>query len=287
MSRLAKIILFTGLVLHGVSAQEKQRTVELNTILMESTFKIEGRNAIGTGFVLGRPYLKEPKKLRYVLVTAAHIFEENIGEHVIVHMRRKLDSSRWERLPRRIRIRANGQPLWTRHPEADVAVMYLPMPEGTIKTLVPTTLLADDETLAKFEFHPGDELHCLGYPLGAESNQAGFPILRSGKIASYPLLPTKETKTFLFDFRVFRGNSGGPVFLVHSGRTYGGAMHIGTIQLIIGLVSKEKIWTEEIPELYGSRQQIHTLGLGEVVHASLIKEALELLPAPDDLPNRD
>ena len=30
----------------------------------------------------------------------------------------------------------------------------------------------------------GDELLCLGYPLGAEANDAGFPILRSGKIAS-------------------------------------------------------------------------------------------------------
>ena len=69
-------------------------------------------------------------------------------------------------------------------------------------------LLADDEMLSLFEANPGEELTALGYPLGAESNSAGFAILRSGKIASYPLLPTEATQKFLFDFAIFPGNSG-------------------------------------------------------------------------------
>ena len=38
-------------------------------------------------------------------------------------------------------------------------------------------------------------------------------IRASGRIASYPITPTSKTRTFLLDFEVFEGNSGGPVFL--------------------------------------------------------------------------
>jgi S1-C subfamily serine protease len=81
--------------------------------------------------------------------------------------------------------------------------------------------LIDDQKLSEFEIHPGDELNVLGYPLGF-GNVGDFPVLRSGKIASYPLVPTSENPFFLPDFRVFQGNSGGPVYFVQSNRVYGG-----------------------------------------------------------------
>jgi len=255
--------------------------MELNTILMESTFRLEGRGSQGTAFVLGRRYPKEPTKARYVVVTASHVLKEIQGESATIVLRHKTTTGKWERLPLTVKIRDKDRPLWTTHPNADVAVMYIPIPSGVIKDLLPTTLLADDNVLAEFEVHPGDELNCLGYPFGAEGNEAGFPILRSGKIASYPLLPTKDTRTFLFDFRVFGGNSGGPVYFVQSGRTYKGALHASTIQFIIGLVSQEVLVTQRITELYGKREQNYPLGLAEVVHASLIREAVELLPSPE------
>ena len=94
---------------------------------------------------------------------------------------------------------------------------------------ITTRLLADYDVFTKFEIHPGDELFCLGFPLAQGSNDAGFPILRSGKIASFPVIPAKIVKTFLFDFEVFSGNSGGPVYFAQSGRTYRGALRSGTI----------------------------------------------------------
>ncbi len=273
-----------------IRAQER-RAVELNSILMESTFRIEGKNTrgqdtVGTCFVLGRPYPKEPNKLRYLLVTAAHVLADIHGEYATVVMRRKHGDSRWERTPVPIRIRLGDHPLWTQHSQADVAVMYIRVPDGVLQTVVPTGLLADDKSLAEFEIHPGDELSCLGYPFGAESNPAGFPILRSGKISSYPLLPTTETKVFLFDFRIFGGNSGGPVYFVQTNRTYGGSTQLGTtIQFLMGIVSNEKVLKQQIEEPYSKREQNYPLGLAEVVHASLIKETIELLPSPDQVPD--
>jgi hypothetical protein len=134
--------------------------------------------------------------------------------------------------------------------------------------------------LKQFEVHAGDRLSCLGYPYGAEANDAGFPILRSGHIASYPLTPTKNVKTFFFDFNVFEGNSGGPVYLLDSNRVYEGSTHIGTVQFLVGLVSEQTVFEEEIKALSEKRTLRHQLGLATVIHAALIREALDLLPPP-------
>jgi len=247
---------------------------------MESTFRLEGQGSIGTGFIIGRPFLGEPTKARYTLVTASHVLEKTKGELITIHLRVKNSANQWQRLPVSLKIREGEHALWLKHPDVDCAAMYIGLPQGVFDVLLPAALLADDETLRKFEIHPGDELNCLGYPFGAESNEIGFPILRSGKIASYPILPTKHVKTFLFDFEVFPGNSGGPVYFIDSTRVYGGGTNVGLIQFIIGLVSQERLVSEQIEELYGRREQRYPLALGEVVHASLIRETIDLLPVP-------
>jgi hypothetical protein len=156
--------------------------------------------------------------------------------------------------------------------------MYIALPKDAMFEQFSTELLADDKMIEQFEIHPGDELKCLGYPLGLESNNAGFPVLRSGKIASYPLLPTASTRTFLFDFRIFKGNSGGPVYFDEHNRGYQGNLNVGNhIQFLVGLVSEEAEYNLPYSQLQ--------LGLAVVVHASLIKEAINTLPLPDMLPD--
>jgi len=263
---------------------------EFNTDLMQATFKIEGRDERGqvvlaTGFLMGRPYEKDPKKGKFVLITAAHVLEDMKGDTVILNSRRKLDNDRWERVPFAVTIRSNSRPLYLRLPDADVAVMYIRLPDGVRPPLLSTEILADDDMLKKFEIHPGDEVRCLGYPLGFEANDAGFPILRSGKIASFPLTPTDITKTFLFDFKVFKGNSGGPVYFIETSRPYGGNTYIGQeVHFIIGLVSQEDVATQRISSPYSDEIRQLQLDLGVIVHASQIKKAINLLPVPDSLP---
>ena len=108
--------------------------------------------------------------------------------------------------------------------------------------------------------------------------------MRSGKISSYPLLPTKQTKTFLLDLRVFPGNSGGPVYVSFTGERLmqkENAIMLGTsFKFIMGLVKGDIRLTETIKELYGIRQQEYPLGLAEIIHATFISETIELLPEP-------
>jgi V8-like Glu-specific endopeptidase len=216
--------------------------------------------------VIGRPVPEDSKKLFFVLVTAAHVLHDIKGEQAILFLRKKHDEE-FVKFQYPLQIRKGNQPLWSEHPKADVAVMYVRLPEEADVQLLPMSLLVTDQELERFEIHPGDVLSCLGYPYGAEANESGFPILRSGQIASYPLTPTTKIQTFLFDFRVFGGNSGGPVYFVASNRTYGG---------------KVKAVEEEIRSLTETRRAKHPLSLAVVVHAALIREAIELLPPQPD-----
>lgn len=264
---------------------------ECNTAFMESTFKIigikKGSNATGinsnqttytygTVFFVGKPSKKQRGVAFNVLVTAAHILEEINGDIATLVLRKKNPDGTFGKTSMEIKIRENDKPLYITHPEADVAVMYLALPEGSLPGLLPITDFATDQTYDEFEIHPGDELLNLGYPLFVE-NEAGFAILRSGKIASYPLVPTKRVKRILYDSQVYNGNSGGPVYMAQRGRTYKGVWHYEkNICRLIGLLRGQ---VSSVPEL-GS----HPLQLAEVVPAEFILETINRLPDVDTKP---
>jgi len=254
---------------------------ELNTIMMQATCKIKGEGSLGTGFIIGKPDPTNPPKAFYTLVTAAHVLKAVRGDTIILLLRKRDESGLWKRLNVPIQIRNNNNPLWKTHPQVDLAAMFVRLPEGAIETLLTTNSLLTDEQLKKYEIHPGLDILCLGYPFGAEANEYGFPILRSGKIASYPLTPTKELKTFLFDFAVFRGNSGGPVYFVQKNPTYGRSVHLGkTIHGILGIVVREKNITQKIEQLYERKETITPLSLAEVIHATFIRDLVDALGTP-------
>ncbi|OHB81758.1 MAG: hypothetical protein A2Z38_09775 [Planctomycetes bacterium RBG_19FT_COMBO_48_8] len=275
---MKKLILIFGLFALPVAAKEGP---DLSTLLMKATFKISGpkmnmSNAkmIGTCFIIGRPIPQDPNWSHFVLVTADHVLKDISGETAFLSLRKKVDST-YVKMPWAIRIREKKKPLWTKHPDVDIAVMHVSLPKEAEVVLLPMKFLATDVELKKYEIRPADRLLVLGFPLGQESNAAGFPILRSGVIASYPILPTKTTKSMLFDFEVFPGNSGGPVFMIEKNRSYGGSVRLGnTTQLIVGLVSQERIITSQSQTPYELKLEKHPLKLGVIIHASLIKEAI-------------
>ena len=257
-----------------------QRNFELNTILMNATFRIEGSSKTGTVFIIGKPSKKDSTKAFYVMVTANHVLDDIKTDLATLYLRKNVDNN-YSLYPYPVRIRNNGTPLWTKNPDADVAAMYIALPHDISIELLTTDFLATDSLISKFEIHPGDELFCLGYPYGVSANEAGFPILRSGIISSYPLLPTREIKSFLFDFQVFGGNSGGPVYFIGVNRDYKGGIHIGSVRFIIGLVSKQKIIEEEIKSLDETTRKEHALGLAIVIPATFIRDTINLLPNLD------
>ena len=245
---------------------------DLTVGLIAATVQIDQRNGdqttrrVGTGFLIDAP--RPDGQPRTVLVTAHHVLDGMPAPEARIGWRVEMPGQGWRFAPEPLRIRAeNGDPVWTRHPERDIAVMEVSAPPAFARAAIPLGWLAEAEALDVWQVGPGDELLTLGYPRGYSSNTAGFPILRAGRIASWPLTPIEAFPVFLLDFPVFPGNSGGPVFWTPAARKLP-----GTVQpehpFIAGVLVSEV------------RPGDEPLGIGIVAHAAYVREVIALLDAP-------
>jgi len=237
---------------------------EFNTQLIRATVKISHDKSTGTGFVLS-----DGKK--FILVTAAHVFDGTPDDETTIVFRCKESDGVYRKQPAKLIIRKEGKSAWTKHPTEDVAAMWLVPPQNADVPKIPLGLLASDELLRKHKVHPGETLSCLGFPHRNESNDSGFSLLRSGPIASFPLVPTTINKTFYLSANTFEGDSGGPVYLT---RTTGKE----DLKFIVGLISGQRFLDEEAKMIYGTTKLRHRLGLDIVVHGTFIKETIDRLP---------
>lgn len=240
---------------------------DLSMRLMRATFKLEQRQddglaTVGTGWLVELPTAGGG---RVAMVTAGHVFDRMKKPEALVHWRSQDATGKWLREPQPLLIRDpfNG-PLWLRHPERDIAVMLVAPPQQPRTHAIPFNELAHDDDLQAIGVRPGDEMLALGYPRGLSANEIGFPILRAGRVASYPLWPSREFPTFLMDFAVFAGNSGGPVY--RSSRGHGGpADPADPREMVTGMLAQQVVLTDE------------RLEIGIVLHAAFVREALEEL----------
>lgn len=226
----------------------------------------DGTRRVGTGFLINAP---TPDGLpRTVLVTAAHVVNGMNGPEARIGWRVEMPGAGWRFAPEPLRIRSEeGEPVWTKHPERDVAVMEVSAPPAFARAAIPLAWLAEPDQLESWQVGPGDELMTLGYPRGFSGNTAGFPILRSGRIASWPIAPIETFPVFLLDFPVFPGNSGGPVFWTPAARKLPGTVEPGH-PFIAGVLTSEV------------RPGDDPLGIGIVAHARFVREAIALMDAP-------
>lgn len=247
--------------------------IDLAVQLMHATVQLEqplgnGMRTVGTGFLISDP--GPDGKPRTVLVTANHVLAGMPGQIAHIGYRIENADGSWAYSPQPLEIRdAKGHELWTHHPSRDVAAMVIKAPAAFAQAAIPAGYLASDDTFNKYQVEAGDEMMALGFPQGLAANQAGFPILRSGRVASYPVAPAKIFPTFLLDFSVFPGNSGGPVFMTDQDhRVDTSAAQPKDPEFIAGLLTQQV-------ELNKQRLEI-----GIVTHAKYIRETLALLDNP-------
>jgi hypothetical protein len=251
---------------------------DLDTQLMRATVKISHEKSTATGFVLVRADPQDPRRSQFVLVTAAHVFEAIPGDEAVLYFRKKESEGVYHKVPVKAAIRKDGKPRWARHPSQDVAALVVVPPDAADLPRLTADLLATDRELRKYGVRPGDTLNCLGYPHRVEANEMGFPVLRQGPVASFPLLPTRTNRTFLLSANTFEGDSGGPVYLAAPGRNPAGKDRPEEVRLILGLVTGQHFLDEEMKMVYGTTKIRHRLGLAIVVHAAFIRETLVSLP---------
>jgi S1-C subfamily serine protease len=222
--------------------REKPMAIDLTLAVINATVEIDqaqpdGVRIAGTGFLLQDP--TPDGKPRVVLVTARHLFDDMPGEEARIGWRIALPDGSWRFAPQTLKIRDGKTPLWTQAGNVDVAAIAIDAPPEFAKAAIPLAWLGDETAFDKFHVGPGDEMMVLGYPEGLAANPAGFPIVRSGRVASYPLSPISAFPTFLLDFRVFRGNSGGPVFMTEDVRRRPGLENAPPVRVLAGMLASQ------------------------------------------------
>ena len=249
--------------------------MDLAVELIHATVQLEqplgdGTRTVGTGFLISSP--GPDGKPRTVLITANHVFDKMaLGEARIGYRVANADGS-WSYAPKPIKIRdKDGAALWTHHPTRDVAAMVIKAPPEFAKAAIPVGYLAKDDTFDAYQVNAGNEMMALGFPRGLSANSAGFPILRSGRVASYPLGPAAAFPTFLLDFAVFPGNSGGPVFISRQQN-----------QTTLTPVSDKAPEQGFIAGLLTQQVELNSerLEIGIVTHARYIRETIDLVGSP-------
>jgi hypothetical protein len=163
-------------------------------------------------------------------------------------------------------LRDGAKPLWTRHPEMDVAAISVDVPEGIDLKPFAYRQVADEKWAADRKLCVGQEVRIPCFPAQLEANEAGWPVLRTGWIATHPLTPLASAKTMLVDYAQFGGDSGAPVVACE-----------GQEPVVVGLVFAMQRQTDKISMPFEERT-VHTpLGLAIAVQSPLLRETIDRL----------
>jgi hypothetical protein len=257
--------------------------INIHESLMNSTFRISGENSSGqniegTCFILKSADSASSKGV--FLITAKHVLEDIDDEYALIHYPYQ-EESKINNEQLSIKIRTNNLPNWIEHEDSviDIAVLQIETNKFDSKYLLSTEFLATEQLLQEFQIKPGDNLFTIGFPLGASSNEYGFPILKGGYVASYPILPTSRHKYFLFDCEVFPASSGSPVYAREAGRQYSdGGFHANCVQLICGIIVS-KTFAQNILSDRGNEdiQELISLQLAKVIPSTHLLELIRKL----------
>src|SRR5688572_16945302 len=229
---------------------DAQKEIEFNTAMMDATIQIGGpsinlgKETCGSGFFIGGPSKQTSETSQYTFVTAAHVLERIAGDHARFAIRLKRDGQ-VVRTVVTVPIRKSGIRLYAKHPNADISVMRVTLPNNNAHAMVNWPALATDEVFARLGIHAGDEMFAVGYPLCRTANPQGYPMLRRGVVGTPIHVSGAALTSFLLDMPTFEGNSGGPVYFDYSDRTIGGVSGQGVAHRYIAGVVSQRLFGSE------------------------------------------
>ncbi len=230
--------------------------------LVLATYKLSNEASTATGTVYRRE-TKEGKTERF-LVTAGHVFEGMKGDTCNLVSRTLRDDGLYLRHEIEVPVRQNGEPLWKKHTDQDLAALLLP--ESVLVESLPLDSLATEERMK--EVGVGDAVRLSVFPERSEANPAGLPILRGGVLASHPLVPVKPHPAFLVDTNAWTGDSGGAVIHGSLRSASGGPLVIGLVRGMRSIVDTAK------ESRFVERKTQYPLGISEVLQAALVRDLI-------------
>jgi hypothetical protein len=217
----------------------------------------------GTGFFVAIGD-KADSPMRHLLVTAAHVFNDMDGTNFTVIFRARGKENEFVRKEADLTIRNGKQRLWVQHPEADVAVIAMDLPEGVDVKAFDYRQIAEPKLAENRKVRVGQDVYIPCYPAKVEANSAGWPILRKGSIATHPLTPLSKAKTMFVDYSNFGGDSGAPIVAWIENET-----------VVVGLVIAMQRQTDKSSMPFEERT-VHTpLNLAIALQSPIIRQTID------------
>lgn len=258
----------------AIAASSAANGADPITEMIAATFKITHKDSTSTCFVMARPGDSDASQTELILVTTAHTLARMSGDECRLVLRAKQADGGFVRKEVPLQIRSAKKPLWVRHPDVDVAALKLQLPADASISALDFDQLASESAITSGKLRTADEVWIPCYPAQLEANGAGFPVLRRGTVASFPLAPIQRDKTYLVDFSTFAGDSGAPVMI-------GSREVAGNKQqrpLVVGLVTGQHRETTRSTTPIEERTVHRSLGLAIVIHAEFIRQTIDRLP---------
>ncbi len=230
---------------------------------LRATIRLHGGGKSGTAFAVAVP-AAEDRPAAVVLVSAAHTFENMQGETATAVLRAAAGAG-WERRDTPVAIRSGKTPNWVRHPKADVAILPWTVPAGVDLQPFPLESVASAGDFDAGRVAVGQRVRVACFPAQTEANAAGWPVLRTGSIASHPLTPAATLERLFLDYAHYGGDSGSAVVVdepAAAGR-------------VIGVVVAMQRQTDRVTSPF-EEKTVHTpLGLAITVPSPLLHETIE------------
>lgn len=240
---------------------------------LRATVRITRGSVSGTGFLVAIGAEADPRR-RYLLVTAAHVFQRIDAANCTVIFRARNKNGDFVRREADLPIRDGKEPLWVRHPEVDAAVIAVDLPAGVDVKAFDYRQIASPQLAQDRKVRVGQDVCIPCYPAGVEANAAGWPILRKGSIATHPLTPLSSARTMFVDYSHFGGDSGAPV-----------VAWIDNQAVVVGVVVAMQRQTDRISMPFEERT-VHTpLDLAIAVQSPFIRQMIDHFANPGNEKN--
>ncbi len=230
-----------------------------------ATFRISNGRTSATAFLVTLEPAEGDESTMTVLVTAAHSLEQ-MPDAKCKLMLRTQEAGVYVRQEIEIALRADGKPRWVRHPDLDVAVLPVDLPEQTAARPLSIRQVADATWASERKLRVGCDVYIPGYPATLEGNEAGWPLLRRGSVATHPLLPLEGAQRVFINAVTFGGDSGAPVAFLHGD-------DVKIVGIVVGL--QRRTSRSETP--FEERVSHMPMALAITVQAPFIHDTIALL----------
>jgi hypothetical protein len=264
--RRAYAAAFAAVVATLVLAASAAHAAESDACLaaLRATVRVRGDRS-GTAFAVALPDGPEGDG-QVVLVSAAHTFRNVSEPRCTVAFRGPDGVGGWQRREAEVVLRDGEEPRWVRHPTADVAVVACDPPTGIDLAPFPLARLAAAAEFDAGQVRVGQRVRVACFPAQAEGNAAGWPVLRTGAVATFPLVPAAALERFFVDYAHFAGDSGAAVVTDDDSGEF----------LVAGVVVAMKRQTDRVTSPFEEKTVYTPLGLAIVVPSTLLLETIEL-----------